>query len=312
MSEPCELSVPIYPVRYTVKERKPGDAAYAYSEADLESGYEELKHSQYTTRLLREGFVYLYDANKGENKGLRLWKVNKEGSFTELNAKIATLENLDKLYKTGSTVSFIKASAKSTETYIGYTDTLWTANIYAKIVRDTDNIRQNTMTQINIKKWVDTQPDKNTFPAAKAGKLVEEYKDSNWKTNLQCSLWETEPMFESCETLDLVMATQPKCKAQIIAALYDNIGLVEDQTMLLHHYRSFYTAYTAKHHRKKLVADLIDQIYTQNYATEKEISGGEAAVKQSIQTDITLKKEYYDKQMHYTSSDYNPNPQIGI
>ena len=284
----CEERIPLYPVRYTVVE-KGGLDAYSYNHADLETGYPELKHSTYTLRLLREGFVYLYDANKGDKKGLQLWKVNPEGDFTELTS-LTTIPNGDKkVYKTGKRLPFISACAESTEVYVGFTDTLWTEKVYGDIVANQGNIRDNVMSKINVKQWAGTRTSdgthkgKNTFPVDRIKENLEEYK--NIKANLAWSGRDTELGFKEPDALKGVMSGIAS-RGQIVVALYDNIGLVEDQGMLIHKRRKKVGIYAQEQGRKKLVAGLIEDLYKQDFAKSRKIKGGMAEVDTSLQKEI--------------------------
>ncbi|HIO97364.1 MAG TPA: hypothetical protein EYG71_05500, partial [Leucothrix sp.] len=304
----CEERIPIFPIRYTIKAKKEGDPERSYTESDLEKGYPKLKHSQYTTRLLREGFVYIYDGSKGDKAGLQLWKVNPEGTFTELTS-LTTIPDSDKeKYKTGHTHTFISACAKSTKAYVGFTDTLWTKDKYADIVANKGNIRDNLMRKINVKQWAGTRTQdgthkgKDTFPVEKIKDILEEYKNKNWKKDLAWSKRNTQLGFAEPDALKGVMSAIAS-RGQIVVALHDNIGLLEDQKMIIHHYKSFHAIYVQKHHRKKLIADLIDQVYTQNFATGKSITSNEK-LDQFISSEITQLRQSYDRHRTYVSPEY--------
>ena len=287
--QPCEPRVAIYPVRYTVIERNQVDPNYAYQNAglDLQTGYPTLKHSQYTMRLLTEGFVYLYDETKDS---LLLWKITEQGAFIELIAKTATLENLEKLYKTGDTQQFLWAPKDST-VHIGFTDSLWTNKTYAAISKNTDNIRDKLMTKVNVKSWVVSQKNKHCFIPDQLGQLVEEFKDKKWQENLKWSQRETTPAFNTVSAMANAMKSYAPI-GQIITALHDNIGMVEDQKMLMKKQNDKLLNYTVEHHRKKIIAELIEQVYTTSYAKEKELSS-KAKIEVAVAEDITKRKKLY-------------------
>jgi len=234
MARTCQKSVPIFPTRYSVKIRE-------NEKDELTTDYATLQHSEYTLRTLRNGFVYLYDANVGES-GLKIWEIDDDGKFTEILSTTGALvtkslkDMMDNsTYKKGDTHNYILASAKSTETYIAYSDTLWNSTVFSKVTSDS-SIRKRLMTKINIKTWDEASlPIKDTFSLKNLNLLVEEFKNKNWADKFSWSKFKTPPPIKDAKNLEDIMRSNPTCEKRkaMGVMLYDNIGLVREQTNLI-------------------------------------------------------------------------------
>jgi hypothetical protein len=233
MARTCQKSVPIFPTRYSVKIRE-------NEEDELKTDYATLQHSEYTLRTLRKGFVYLYDSSIGEN-GLKIWEVSDDGKFIEILSTTGalvtkSLKNMmnNSIYKKGDTHNYILASAKSTETYIAYSDTLWNSNIFNKVTGDED-VRKRLMTKIDVLSWDESSPSKDTFHLEELSLLVEEFKDENWIHKFLWSEFRTPPPMKDAKKLENIMRSSPTCENRkaMGVMLYDNIGLVREQTNII-------------------------------------------------------------------------------
>jgi len=263
MARTCLKSVPIFPTRYSVKIRE--------NKADeLKTDYATLQHSEYTLRTLRKGFVYLYDANIGES-GLKIWEISEDGKFTEILSKTGALVTKslkdmsdNSIYEKGDTHNYILASAKSTETYIAYSDTLWNSNIFNKVTGE-EGVRKRLMTKIDVLSWDESSPSKETFNLKELNLLVEEFKDENWIHKFAWSQFKAPPPIKDAKKLENIMRSSPTCdnRKAMGVILYDNIGLVREQTSLIglasDAVESF--AKNSEFMHGKLISTCIEEIY---------------------------------------------------
>ena len=268
--EACEKNVPIYPVRYTIKESQEADMVN-----ELLTSYPTLKWSNYALRTVRLGYIYLFDETKGE-EGLRVWLVLENGQFQEIKIKSkASIKDLapaiyglkpDFHTYLGDSTPYVLAPAKSTKVHIGFSDVLWTPFLTQKIIDNKKGIRDKLMVEINVKSWQEDSPLKETFKMSTINELVEEYKDEEWKKNSLLPTSETSPAYEKYETLCNIMSSVPTCEKKIIGVkLYDNIGLVKDLRLLIKKFQkahySFMHDENALH--KKLISNFIEIAYKQ-------------------------------------------------
>jgi hypothetical protein len=110
----CEPRIPIFPLRYSVHPRAKdvaGDYTYAKLGLPLETGFKPLQHMQYDLRCVGSGFVYLFDETE---KKIFIWCVNEsDGTFTEIISEKLSLDALLTNYRTGNTLRWVWAKAKS-------------------------------------------------------------------------------------------------------------------------------------------------------------------------------------------------------
>jgi len=275
-NEPCQKSVPIFPLRYSVKPKGEGNT---FDHNLL--GYPEMKHSAYTARLLRTGYVYLFDKEKNDS-GLHVWEVKEDGNFQKIKALQGSIASIsqsvydkkNKYYKKeGAATPYILARAKSTEVYIGFSDALWTADIFSKIKSDKEGIRTKLMTKVDVLGWT-TGDMKTTFDMDDLDLYAEEYNDENWADNFKWSPFKTKKPINLAKAHSAIMKAYPTCETKAIGVmLYDNIGLVIDQGGIVNNYRVELQNYLQKDDstHKKIISDCIESIY--KLEISKDING---------------------------------------
>lgn len=293
MARTCQKSVPIFPTRYSIKIRE-------NEEDELTTDYATLQHSEYTLRTLRKGFVYLYDANIGES-GLKIWEINNDGKFTEILSTTGalvtkSLKNMmdNSIYKKGDTHNYILASAKSTETYIAYSDTLWNSNVFNKVTGEED-VRKRFMTKIDVISWNESSPSKDTFDLKKLSLLVEEFKSKSWIDKFSWSKFKISPPIKDAKKLESIMRSSPTCENRkaMGVMLYDNIGLVREQTNLIglasDAVEKFASSSEFMH--GKLISTCIEEIYKLEICKTQKTNDAEDFIRQEKSDYAFAKKE---------------------
>ncbi|WP_321872027.1 toxin VasX [Paraburkholderia tropica] len=301
----CEPRIPLFPLRYSVQPRKVGDksvSTYGAANLPLETGFPTLHNAQYDLRCIGGGFIYLLDETHGD---VFVWKVGEgECQFIELLAKTRTLNQALNDYKQGSKVPYLWGR-RGSRVHLLLTDTLLTDAKLRDLQRNKDGIRDKLATTLDLSTWKDASPARNSFPASRIGQLVEEYKG----TSLDFSIWKIKPHFPTAEGLHRSMKAQAP-EAQIAVVMHDHVALVQDLGGIFQIARQQFESYLAtpdknssadatQRFHKKLIADLIDRIYTGAYADRRGISPDDpAALDRSVQGEIkrreVIRKQYQD------------------
>ena len=275
----CEKGVPIFPTRFTIKEKHEKEAPSQLKHKYGTDIQKDLTHSSYTLRMLREGYVYLYDKTQGK-KGLRVWKVLPDGQFQTL--KILGRENIIDMasivygldegnyVNRGEITPYIIAPKESAEVYVSFSDTLWSAKISTDIINE-EKFRKKLMTPINVTDWNEASASTDTFKMNEIDTLVEEYIDfMGWKNKFAWTSQDSKPkLYAVKKKLIDKMLNVPTCEGKIIGAmLYDNIGLVQDLGNLIVKFRNEFESYMKNEDRvhKKLISNFIELAYQQEVA----------------------------------------------
>jgi hypothetical protein len=287
--EPCQKSVPIFPVRYSVKPRE--------NKVDiLKTDFPVLKHSEYVLRLVRTGYIYLYDDEK-KGKGLHIWEAKEDGMFQKIVAKQGSIASISKsVYDKENkhyqleekSTPYVLARAKATEVYVGFSDALWTSDILKKIMADTDNIRTNLMTKIDVDGWDKASPAKETFSMGAniendnesysnefLEEFVEEYKEDDWSKKFSWSPYQTQNPVSQGKALKSIMDAYPTSEVKSIGVmLYDNIGLVVDQGAIMDKYRENLSTYLSNEDNahKKIISDCVEMFYAKEVSSNNDNS----------------------------------------
>jgi len=269
--ESTQKTVPVFPIRYSVK---PKDIEFEVDGTTL--GFPEMKHSSYAMRLLRSGYVYLYDKERGD-KGLHIWEVKEDGTFQKIVAKLGSISSIarsvydreNKFYQLESrSTPYILARAEATEVYIGFSDALWTSDIFEKIIKNDENIRTNLMTKIDVKRW-EIGDGVKTFDIEDLDFLVEEYRDN--AIDLSWSPFKRKKPTGLESSLAEIKRLNPDSEIKTIGVmLYDNIGLVVDQGGIVDKYRTKLKENLQQDDstHKKIVSDCVEMVYKLDVAKE--------------------------------------------
>ena len=260
--ESTQKTVPVFPIRYSVK---PKDIEFEVDGTTL--GFPEMKHSSYAMRLLRSGYVYLYDKERGD-KGLHIWEAKEDGTFQKIVAKLGAITSISRsvydreneFYELESrSTPYILARAEATEVYVGFSDALWTSDIFEKIIANRDNIRTNLMTKIDVKRW-EIGDGVKTFDIEDLDFLVEEYRDN--AIDLSWSPFKRKKPTGLESSLAEIKRLNPDSEIKTIGVmLYDNIGLVVDQGGIVDKYRVELNDFLKENAHAKIISECVEMVY---------------------------------------------------
>lgn len=247
-----DITISIYPVRYTIRPKSDEESAYSYNDPNLNQSFPKLERSKYTLRSLRTGFVYLYDETNGKHY---LWKA-VDGRFQAIELKKMDLVD-EKDFILHSEISDSIWMHKDHKVHILFTDTLLTN----KLVRQIESNGKIRACMTTIDGGQNFGPD--SFPIKKLSSLVEEFRPQDFCEAFSWSDRDNEPAISNPYSLmNLLRTSHPS--GQLGLALYDNIGLVEDQarTISLAQEKLQEHINAPQNQRKNMVSDIVEQIYS--------------------------------------------------
>jgi hypothetical protein len=307
------VRIPLLPLRYSVHPRPPNPACtYVGKGLPLETGFNALNWMQYDVRRVGGGFVYLFDETRGD---VFVWRVNENGSFSELKSSSKTIGAALKNYQEKGILSWIGARAEST-VHLVLTDTLLTENKVTAIQTNRDGIRDKLATTIDIPAWNTASPAKNTFSAERLGELVEEDRPGG------CDLsFSPQQLTGGRKTAGELSSGMKKIASkQIAVVLHDPIALVQDMGGLIVRAQEALERYTfgleesdaanMTRYRKKVAAELIEHVYSNAYAADKGIADP-AAVGKAIQKDVDRLRKLESIEQREASRAHRGGPSHG-
>lgn len=234
--KPCKDPniVPIFPVRIAFADiyGELENTEYPSSISSLQSltGVEQKKG--YSLRMLREGYVYIYDelndvwsifqykpemnsTGKTETFTKMTWQNGPDGEWTETNEF-----NLETVYVPDST----------DEIWIAFSEHRWSQNIFAKAQGNENGFRDNVMTKLNV---LDPKSSPYSDELEQIATYIEDFSSDGlahphdeWNMLSELSLKPRQP-----ETLLNSSAITRANSPAILAALHDPVGVVKEITM---------------------------------------------------------------------------------
>jgi len=217
----CYPTVSLAPLRYAIVPKAIGEKSsflYECSNFNLDLGFNELELSAYSIRVLRPGYVYVYDESlEDKNKRLSLWEVDEEGNYVSLQWKNS--KDYGKNSKRGSPKPLIDVRGDSEILYIVYSPDLWSRNGVVSNIKNRDVL----MTKINVKKILAGSLDEeHVLSSDTPEKWIEEYKvkNNNYLGQFGWSSFVPERVAN--------MSALKSPKQPVFVVLYDNIATAVD------------------------------------------------------------------------------------
>ena len=279
----CPNIVSIFPTRYTVRKYLPHISA-------VKTDYDEIKGSEYTLDVLRQGYLYVYDATIGGRDGLKIWKV-EEGGETFRELKNVNFTKKDFELSVDST-NHITISSESKEAYFGFLDVLWTEAIFQKVVKD-EAFRNKFMTKVNVSSWSSNSPTKNTFDIEEADVLVKKYLKSV-AVSVKDSIEEAYiKMLDKLYGISSYSSNQGDKEKKVIGVtLFDNIGLVLDlnEEIIANETLLYNYLHDKAISHKLMMAQTIEHIYQQQFS-----AGERKAYYMDVASGRRTKEEFFAK-----------------
>ena len=195
MTEPASAScpfcekkgLPILPLRYAVARTDYDDANPGWKALELSSGFgagvtgialpEE--SARYTNRLLRPGYLYVFNEARGEWKA---YVVTELGYLYEFDIKNTTPPDAHEIefscFRTGeefvARCITVPDAENATQLWLGFSDTAWTQDVWARHRRQA--YRERHMRVVDVQQWVKGgtgQPHTAVF--SRLGEVVNEF-----------------------------------------------------------------------------------------------------------------------------------------
>lgn len=274
--KPCEDPniVPIYPVRIAFADIYGESTAVQYPAAisDLQSGNDLEGKGGYTLRMLREGYVYIYD---GLNDVWSIFVYSPNGSLSgspESFAKLQWVDDADGDWVTTDERSLetVYVPNSADEIWVAYSEHRWSQAIFQKAQTNQDGFRDNVMTKLNV-----MEPTSSSFSDNLdiLGGCVEDFTDNGivhsyeeWNILSDLSI-KTHCADDLLESSSVTKANSPA----ILLGLHDPVGVVKEITM----------AHTNKTLAKNLYLESITYPLTTAKAVETFIDSAESNLAKS-------------------------------
>lgn len=275
----CEFcdkaGLPILPVRYAIATADAGAPKTTVPNVPLGN-----KAAHYTLRLVRTGYIYLYDLARDT---WECYFVTTEGYFFKIEVKPGVIPVLpakpfdcpDEGHREVASCIMIPYSRNGTQVWIGFSDVRWTQDVLDK--HKNAAYRERHMRVINVKAGISGPDAKHIFAIKEVNTKVAEYamEDSNLGKAFK---WSPHPV-------DLRHARAAKLKSEcerlkpgkgLVVALADPAGIARELAMLMH-YKTRAFLEQPQYKRKLAVHGVIAQMEMaiKDHAQTIEIKAGD-------------------------------------
>lgn len=272
--KPCEDPniVPIYPVRIAFADiyGESTEVKYPTAMSELQSGNDLEGKGGYTLRMLREGYVYIYD---GLNDVWSIFVYSPNGSQSgkaKSFAKLQWVDDADGHWVTTDerALETVYVPNSADEIWIAYSEHRWSQAVFEKAQANQAGFRDSVMTKLNV-----LEPTSSVFSdnLDSLGSCVEDYTEDGivhsheeWNILSDLSIKSHCPD-DLLESSSVTKANSPA----LLVALHDPVGVVREITM----------AHTNKTLAKNMYLESITYPLTTAKAVETFMKSAESRLK---------------------------------
>lgn len=230
----CDKSgLPILPVRYAVA--SVGTEAPRTTVPKIPLGD---KTAYYTYRLVRSGYVYLYDLARDTWEA---YFVTQEGYFFKIEAKPGVIPILpakpfdcaDERHRAIASCIMIPNASNASTVWIGFSDVLWTKDVFDR--HQDAAYRERHMRVIDVKKGISGPDAQHMFPIKEIDTKVAEYAMEDLKL-IKAFKWSPHPVDQRHSRAATLKSECERLKPGkgLVVTLDDPAGITQELAMLMH------------------------------------------------------------------------------
>ena len=231
----CDKSgLPILPVRYAIASVGTGAPQTSVPKIPLGD-----KTAHYTYRLVRTGYVYLYDQAR---KTWECYFVTKEGYFFKIDVKPSVIPVLpakpfdcaDERHRAIASCIMIPNAQKATKVWIGFSDVRWTQDVLDK--HKDAAYRERHMRVFDVQKGISGPDAQHMFPIKDVDTKVAEYTMDGSKL-IKAFKWSPYPVDQRRSRAEALKSESERLKPGkgLVVTLDDPAGITQELAMLMHH-----------------------------------------------------------------------------
>jgi hypothetical protein len=258
--EYCDkVGVPIMPLRYAV--------APAQSSAPTATGPSvalSAKAAHYTTRLLRSGYLYVYDEARDRWES---YFVTPQAMFFKLAETPGIppvlpkkpFDCADLSHRALASCITIRDAKNATNVWLGFSDVEWTAAVREK--HSSADYRKRHMRSVKVNAYAGSVDTKYCFDMKDIGKKVAEYamEPAKIKTDLNWSPFAIDP--RKMQTARLLEESEKLAPGKGFAVVLDDpTGVAAELGVLMQHSLDVYTCADPDKVRKLAVSEVITNL----------------------------------------------------
>ena len=230
----CDKSgLPFVPVRYAIA--SVGTSAPKTTVPKIPLGE---KTAYYTHRLVRSGYVYLYDLARDTWEA---YFVTQEGYFFKIDAKPGVTPILpakpfdcaDESHRAIASCIMIPNARKATKVWVGFSDVLWTQDVFDK--HQSAAYRERHMRVIDVQNALSGSDKQHIFPIKEIDTKVAEYAMENAKLTAAFK-WSPHPVDQRHSRAAILKSECERLKPGkgLVVALDDPAGITQELAMLMY------------------------------------------------------------------------------